>query len=201
MQNKAILVGPCKDQRHLAYSEQTPIIFVDGGLKHRKSKFKKSKCWQSIGDGDSSREKIKIKLPCDKNESDLHHALKLLPKDIHWVEAFGLFPELKDEQRFDHRLFNIGEIYHYNKKFKVLVQLNDREILLPPGKSKLDFKGLFSLVALDNLKLKIIGQVDYEITQTISIKKLSSRTLSNSAHGSFTVETSHPILLILKGPA
>jgi thiamine pyrophosphokinase len=198
MQNKAILVGPCKDHRHLDYSEQTSIVFVDGGLKHRKTKFNKNKNWQSIGDGDSSKERPKIKLPRQKNESDLQHALKLLPKNVHWVEAFGLFPELKHEQRLDHRLFNLGEIYNYVQKTGVIVHLNEFEIMLPTGKNNLDFKGTFSLVAFDDIKLKINGRVSYPLTRTTSVKKLSSHTLSNIDQGAFTTQSSHPLLLILK---
>lgn len=195
MINKAILVGPCLDNRKLSYSEDTPIVFVDGGAKYRKSFFSKSKNWQSVGDRDSGRYKHQVNLNKNKNESDLHHALKLLPKDIHWVEAFGLFPDLKNESRLDHRLFNLGEIYSYVLRTGTSVILNDNEILLPPGKNQLEWRGGFSLVAFETVKLKITGDVAYPLKRLTRIERLSSHTLSNRGSGSITIQCSHPLLM------
>ena len=195
MSEKAILVGPCLDRRKLSYTPDTPIIFVDGGLKYKKSHFNKSINWQSIGDQDSTRLKPQIKLSKRKNESDLHHALKLLPKNIHWVEAFGLFPDLKNEQRLDHRLFNLGEIYNFVASSGISVILNDDEVLIPAGKNQLEWNGEFSLIAFENVKLKIAGQVAYPLHRLTKITRLSSHTLSNRAHGELTIQCSHPLLL------
>lgn len=195
MEDKAILVGPCKDSRKLTFTPDTPIVFVDGGAKYRKSHFSKNKNWQSVGDQDSGRYKPQIKLSKNKNESDLYHALKLLPQDIHWVEAFGLFPELKDETRLDHRLFNLGEIYNYVLKNGVSVILNDKEIMLPAGKNQLEWSGGFSLIAFEPVKLKITGKVKYSLPKKTRVERLSSHTLSNVASGLITIDSSHPILM------
>lgn len=198
MHNKAILVGPCKDQRKLDYSKSTPIIFIDGGLKYRKKLFKNNNNWQSVGDGDSGDFKPNIKLNPHKNESDLFHALKLLPrKNIHWIETFGLFPELKHESRLDHRLLNLGEIYNYITKTGIVFLLNDKEIMLPAGENHLDIKGEFSIITFDDVRLKIQGQVKYPLKRLTPVKKLSSRTLSNHAQGRLSIECSHPFLLNL----
>lgn len=195
MSDKAILVGPCTDRRKLSYTADTLIVFIDGGLKYKKSHFNKNTNWQSIGDQDSARFKPQIKLPKKKNESDLHHALKLLPNDIHWVEAFGLFPDLKNESRFDHRLFNLGEIYNFVSRAGISVILNDDEVLIPAGKNQLEWSGVFSLLAFENVRLKITGKVAYPLERLTQIKRLSSHTLSNRAFGELTIECSHPLLL------
>ena len=193
---KAILVGPCSEpkSRKIEFTEDTVIIFVDGGLKHKKTIFKKAVNWLSIGDQDSGTYKPQIKLKKDKDESDLYHALRLLPKNVSLIETYGLFPE--QETRFDHRLFNLGEIYRVSQKSGQMFLLNDNEIMLPAGEHSLDFKGEFSIVTFTQSKLKLTGKVKYPLKKKTAIDMLSSRTLSNVGLGEMTLETSHPVLLI-----
>lgn len=194
---KAIIVGPCNEpkNRKLSFTPDTLIIFVDGGIKHQKTQFKKAVHWISIGDQDSGPARPKIKLQKNKNESDLFHALKLLPKDIHWVETYGLFPKLKKELRIDHRLFNLGEIYRNSQKTGLTFILNDHEVLLAAGSHELDFSGEFSLVALSETKLKLTGRVKYPLKRPTRIDLLSSRTLSNVGSGVIKVTCDQPLLL------
>lgn len=194
---KAIIVGPCTEpkNRKLSFDHDTLIIFVDGGLKHQKSHFKKAINCISIGDLDSGSDKPVIKLKKNKNESDLYHALKLLPKNIHWVETYGLFPKLKDETRIDHRLFNIGEIYRVSTHTGLTFVLNDHEVLLAAGKHELDFSGEFSLVTFVETKIKLTGKVKYPLKTSTKIDMLSSRTLSNISSGLMNLKCDYPILL------
>ncbi len=193
---KAILVGPCNEPkgRKIEFSADTVVIFVDGGLKHKKTVFKKAVNWLSIGDQDSGSYKPQIKLKKNKDESDLFHALRLLPKNVSLVETYGLFPE--QETRFDHRLFNLGEIYRVSEKSAQMFLLNDNEILLPAGGHSLDFKGKFSIVTFTKSKLKLTGKVKYPLKKKTTIDMLSSRTLSNEGLGEMTLETDKPVLLI-----
>lgn len=195
---KAILVGPCQENknRKLNYSPDTLVIFIDGGLKHQKTQFKKATNWLSIGDQDSARFKPQIKLKKNKNESDLFHALKLLPKNISLVETYGLFPELKNEGRFDHMLFNLGELYRLCQNSGIIFLLNDHQILLPAGEHRLDIKGEFSLVSFKPTKIKITGKVKYPLKKPTLVDMLSSRTLSNKGAGQMVLQSNHPLLLI-----
>ncbi|AZZ37487.1 hypothetical protein CIK05_12015 [Bdellovibrio sp. qaytius] len=194
---KAILVGPCLEpkSRKLSFNDDTVIIFVDGGIKHLKTQFKKATQWISIGDQDSGSTKPKVKLKKDKNESDLFHALKLLPKDISVVETYGLFPDLKNEARLDHRLFNLGEIFRASAKSGAIFILNDHEVLLPAGNHQLDFKGEFSLVCFSKTKIRLTGKVKYPLQKATQVDMLSSRTLSNVGSGLMKLECNHPLLL------
>ncbi|MES2801700.1 MAG: hypothetical protein V4654_04360 [Bdellovibrionota bacterium] len=194
---KAIIVGPCTEpkNRKLSFEHDTLVVFVDGGLKFRKSQFKKANNWISIGDQDSGPDKPKIKLKKRKNESDLYHALKLLPKNIHWVETYGLFPNLKNEERLDHRLFNLGEIYRASQSTGLTFMLNDHEVLLAAGNHELNFSGEFSLVTFVTTKIKLTGKVKYPLKTPTKIDMLSSRTLSNVGSGLIKVKSDHPLLL------
>lgn len=194
---KAILVGPCSEnkKRQISYNNDTLVIFIDGGLKHRKTKFNKSNNWLSIGDQDSVKTKPQIKLKRNKNESDLYHALKLLPKNISLVETYGLFPVLKNEKRFDHRLFNLGELFHHCLKSKLMYLLNDEQIILPKGEHRLDLKGEFSIICFKPTKLKLTGKAKYPLNQFTKIDTLSSRTLSNKGSGDITLICDQPVLL------
>lgn len=194
---KAIIVGPCPEpkNRKPSFADDTLIIFVDGGLKYQKNHFKKALNWISIGDQDSGTYKPQIKLKKNKNESDLYHALKLLPKNIHWAEAYGLFPKLKDEARFDHRLFNLGEIYRASQSSGLTFVLNDHEVMLAAGDHELDFSGEFSLVAFAKTKIKLTGKVKYPLKTLTKIDPLSSRTLSNIGSGLIKVKCDQPLLL------
>lgn len=194
---KAILVGPCLEntKRKISYNHDTLVIFIDGGLKHQKTQFKKARNWLSIGDQDSGSFKPQIKLKKKKNESDLFHALKLLPKDVSFVETYGLFPELKNESRLDHRLFNLGELYRQSQNTRTMFLLNDREILLPAGEHNLDIKGEFSLMTFKPTKIKITGKVKYPLNKPTLIDILSSRTLSNKGAGQMVLQNNLPVLL------
>jgi len=194
---KAIVVGPCREpnSRKLSFAHDTLVIFIDGGLKYQKSYFKKATHWISIGDQDSGTYKPQIKLKKNKNESDLYHALKLLPKNIHWVETYGLFPKLKDEARLDHRLLNLGEIYRASKNTGLTFVLNDHEVLLAAGNHKLDFSGEFSLITFTETKIKLTGKVKYPLKTPTKIDLLSSRTLSNIGSGLINITCDQPLLL------
>lgn len=194
---KAILVGPCAESRSrkLSYNDDTVVIFIDAGLKYQKTQFKKTTHWLSVGDQDSGTFKPQIKLKKNKNESDLFHALRLLPKNISLVETYGLFPELKNEGRFDHRLFNLGELYRLSQNTGLTFLLNDHQVLLPAGEHKLDIKGEFSLISFMPTKIKITGKVKYPLKKPTLVDMFSSRTLSNKGSGRMILQNNHPLLL------
>lgn len=196
---KAILVGPCPESksRKLSFNDDTLVVFIDGGLKYQKTHFKKATRWLSIGDHDSGTCKPQIKLKKNKNASDLFHALKLLPHNISLVETYGLFPEMKKETRFDHRLFNLGEIYRLSQNTGLTILLNDNQILLPAGEHQLDIKGEFSLISFTPTKIKLTGKVKYPLKKVTLVDMLSSRTLSNKGFGQMTLRNNHPLLLFI----
>jgi thiamine pyrophosphokinase len=191
----ALLVGPCPCEC-FSVDSKAFVLFVDGGLKHQKTHYKKVKNYLSVGDQDSTSLKCDIVLNPNKDFSDLAFALGLLPRKINKIYFDGFFPALNLEKRLDHYLCNLGEVYHFVKKRRISAQLNSKMQFLKPGKNKLTLHGTFSIFSFESTKIKITGQAEYTLIKWTNLMSLNSKTLSNFAKGAVTFESPHPLLLI-----
>lgn len=169
------------------------LIFIDGGLIHRKKFLLKApllvKNSQSIGDGDSSRQRMTL-LKTDQNLSDLSYCLHYLGQQKN-VGTFIFVGFLGG--RIDHQFFNLGEIFRFVKKNKGQVTLEDKIEFIPKGKSILEIQGLFSLGSFEDCRIKIDGACFYKSKKWLSLPVLSSRGLSNVGSGKVEIESTSPL--------
>jgi len=194
-----IIVGPTSFKwkvltPYLKYAD-VKLIFIDGGLVHRKKFLVKAplltKKSQSIGDGDSSHQRMNM-LKTDQNLSDLSYCLNFLSKQKN-VGTFMFVGFLGG--RIDHQFFNLGEISRFVKKNKGQVVLEDRIEFLPKGKNSLEIQGLFSLGSFEDVQIKIDGACLYKSKKWLSLPVLSSRGLSNVGNGKIEIESTSPLAI------
>ncbi len=171
------------------------LIFIDGGLVHREKFLLKAplltKKSQSIGDGDSSHQRMSI-LKTDQNLSDLSYCLNFLSKQKN-VATFMFVGFLGG--RIDHQFFNLGEISRFVKKNIGQVLLEDRIEFLPKGKMTVEIQGLFSLGSFEDARIKIDGACLYKSRKWLSLPVLSSRGLSNVGSGKIDIESTSPLAI------
>ena len=192
------IIGPCEVDKSSINTTLHSIV-VDGGLNHKIT----FQDYISIGDGDSTKSSLEQKcqhlLPEDKNESDLHHALKLIPTKAKKILLHGFLGG-----RQDHQLMNLAECSHYIDKEenfeKNLHFYKDKErfiSILGPNTWVLEYFGVFSLFSFIDQNVVLFGDVKYrlggEYTQVLSA--YTSLGLSNSASGQFTLKNQRPILI------
>jgi thiamine pyrophosphokinase len=197
----SLIVGPMKYEGYFKSSLDTPVIFIDGGTKHLKN-FKSHLYQLSIGDSDSSDTRLDIKASTKKDFSDLKLGLDIANNKVQRLYLDGFFPKLKNELRWDHRIANMGECFHWARENKAIVFLNSHSFILPKGIHSLEIWGEFSLFSLYELKLKIIGQCEYQIKRSERISPFSSRGLSNIGKGRIIIYSGEPVIIIknLKDP-
>jgi thiamine pyrophosphokinase len=186
---KLILLGPlCKVRPNLSKNDH--LIAIDGGIKFVEAD---SHLLFSIGDEDSGK-KMDIKLPQNKDYSDLKAALDKVSDQYNTIEAWGLFGE-----RLDHELINIAEFHTFlSKKINKTVQIFNAEglekvRLISKGTFEIIHQGLFSLFLFEKADIELKGSVEYPIEKKDSLKPLSSHGLSNLSFGSFQIDCSGPV--------
>lgn len=182
----------------------TIIILVDGGVKH-KTKIPKSmsKFLLSVGDGDSSLDKMPLDLllPKQKNYSDLAFVADAIigsKRSCKKITLLGL-SSTQSEKRPDHFLFNLGVIEKLAQKLTIKIEMDDHFIALPAGKNTFKYNGNFSVIALRPTQLKINGKARYLLKDWTRLSALNSLGLSNYANGNVIIENKKVIILYLAG--
>jgi thiamine pyrophosphokinase len=182
------VVGPEYAPHHIPFAE--PVIFVDGGVR-----FRKSKEGFAVGDGDSAPDPsaLNLLLPKEKDFSDLAFTLANLPETITEVRLHGFLGG-----RLDHQFFNIGEACAFlrQRKRPSRVFFDDKIIAHSAGSWAFDQKGLFSLAVLEAAKVLVHGDVKYPIDPASDVLPLSSLGLSNVALGRFGIHSNKPFLIL-----
>ncbi len=185
-------MGPVVPEGLLAHN----ILCVDGGARF----CSRMDVW--IGDGDSHVGSVNCEniyqFSPHKSQSDLALALTLL-KDISslTLHCWGFLGGRKD-----HELINLGEMLtflegkpqasavFYDEKGRISLRI------LGAGAWTFQHSGLFSLASLKNVRVKILGQVEYPLKEETELSPLSSLGLSNRALGAFEVINDGPVMVI-----
>jgi thiamine pyrophosphokinase len=189
------LIGPLLDDSY-PYEAKGALIFVDGGANFLTlfSDLKNEIPSLSLGDGDSSKVELDIKLNPKKDFSDLGFALSLIPQNIKNVFLLGFLGG-----RRDHEIANLGEIHQFLKKRKdqTKVFFEDKIIAISKNSYTKNITGTFSLMVLENTPLKIEGACQYPTKAFIDFLPLSSLGLSNIGSGNVIFEASNPFFIFL----
>lgn len=205
-----IIVGPMPfkwaDLSFNGTPKNTLVIFVDGGLTHFKIFKKKAnsylKSFISLGDGDSSFEKMEI-YKSDQNLSDLAFCLKMLKPIGRDAKSFCFVGFLgtknTNSNRLDHLLFNISEIFAFVKSMtfsgKPIIKMENEVSFFKKGTYKIRINSLFSFISLEKSNIKLSGKCLYK-TASLSMPPLSSRGLSNHGSGLVRIESTKNFCLI-----
>lgn len=183
------LVGPMKS--NVSLNKELFTIFVDGGMLYSKG----FTHFISIGDSDSFNGSHDHQLNKDKDRSDFYHALNLIPKVYKKVHANGFFGG-----RMDHFLMNLGEIDHFLRHNKKIIEIYDQEKLAISACSEdvliAHIEGSFSLFSFEDNTICISGDCKYktEMEYTKLVGR-SSHGLSNIGYGKITIKSKGPIFL------
>lgn len=189
---KVNFIGPMPVNKDLIDKELYSII-VDGGQNHPIS-FKNS---FSIGDNDSSFTSLDLKLPREKDYSDLKFALEHIPKDSIYADLHGFIGG-----RYDHQLIVYSELSEYLKENgpKRFDLYNEKSHILSISnlrKEQINYTGEFTLFSFYSQRIKLNGDIKYKIEgeYTQNFQALSSRGLSNISYSRIEIEYESPILI------
>ena len=190
---KVLLIGPMALKRQgleLLNQSKLPIIFVDGGLKHRNEG--QAKCL-SIGDGDSGGECCDINFPIQKDFSDLEGVLRYLPKTVCEVVALGF-----QGGRLDHELVVLNNFYRHAELNNCKVEnMGPRRIeIYPSGCHEVSIFGGFSLLSQKECSVTLSGDCKYH-GENILLPTFGGRGLSNEGLGKIKLTTDAPIGIFL----
>ena len=187
------LLGPMGPVENI--NQKLFTIVVDGGMAHNIV----FDTYTSIGDSDSWSEKHHHQLLKNKDRSDLHHALKLIPSDCEVVHMHGFYGG-----RDDHFLMNLGEISHFlnitTRPFEInLYKKKSLHIkCFSPGFWQFDYNGVFSLFSFEDNLVKLEGHCLYKSKEEYTkINKYSSHGLSNIGHGLISLACKQPVLVFM----
>lgn len=186
-------MGPLYDAPHDA---RVPTIYVDGGARFRGNADGVPTI--SVGDGDSSPVPVDKRLPEEKDFSDLAFALRALPISVRELNLLGFLGG-----RRDHELLNFGEVHHFLKARAVAHARADfdggagarpgRVTAIAGGRVKMELRGLFSVVAFEQARVKIAGACKFPFEGQLA--PVSSLGLSNEGSGHVEFETDNPIFI------
>ena len=165
-----------------------PYLLVDGGSVVAPKL--KGKLYWCIGDGDSSKNKMDLKLNPIKDFSDLKFALDCLPKSISIVHMKGFLGGRKD-----HELINFGEVHSFLKKRKsTAVHFSSKIKGYSAGDYQLNLKCTFSVIVFEKVRLSLKGDLQYPMVAK-EIAPLSSLTLSNHGFGLVKIVSRGPFFI------
>ena len=170
----------------LNFTFQEPVIYVDGGSRH--------KCSGGIivGDGDSSIVEVDIKLPVSKNYSDLKFVLDSIPSSVKEIQALGFLGGRKD-----HELINWGEFFNFlSKREQCRLILSQSITLFSPGNYEVKIQGGFSLINYQTEFIKISGDCEYAYSGQPESSH-SSQFLSNIGHGLVNINSESAFSIII----
>lgn len=178
------LVGPLAEA---GLRIREPVIFVDGGSQRREGGI-----GITVGDGDSSLEKMDIELDPVKDYSDLAFALGLLGARFTTVTLSGFLGG-----RRDHELFNLGEVHHFlcSRPLRTRVLLDDELVGYGAGQWEFTVRGTFSLATLAETAVSLSGECAYPIESGTVIKPLNSLGLSNEGDGIVVLGCAGPVFV------
>ena len=190
------LVGPLHD-KPLAPSE--PVVFIDGGSQFRVQNEKFPSI--SVGDGDSGSTELDVKLPAEKDFSDLAFVLRELPRHVVNLRLLGFLGG-----RLDHELANLGEIHQFllDRPPGARVEMKRAgrlEVIGFTGKIKLDISGSFSVMVLETSEVTISGDCEYDLDGEEPLVPGSSHGLSNTGSGAVSVSSAGPCFIFLNANA
>lgn len=183
------LIGPM-DLDLTVVDDRLFTIVIDGGADH---------CLHfspnlSVGDQDSTSQKLDCLLPADKDYSDYSKALSFIHDKTQIINCHGLYGG-----RLDHQLAIIGDSCRFLLKQKAKINFFQKKdirlCILAPGKWILNHNGLFSLHSLYDQFIKIHGDIKYNLKEYTYIHSLTSHTISNVAFGQFFVICQSPVFL------
>jgi thiamine pyrophosphokinase len=177
-----------------AHTADRPTIYVDGGTKFRGRKVLEDFPTISVGDGDSGQANLDVRLPPDKDYSDLAFALRGLPETIREVQMLGFLGG-----RRDHELMVLGEVHHFltGKGKFTMVRLDNEVFAFSGGPLKMEVEGRFSLAVLEPAAVTVTGACRYQLKTPTPLRPLSSHGLSNEGNGMVTVTATSPCFLLL----
>ena len=163
-----------------------PTIFVDGGAKldFRRSGLR-------VGDGDSSTLDLDVRLPFEKDISDLGFVLQSLPltvKDIYMIGFLG--------ERRDHEWINLGESHRFLRMRKqTQIFFDESGTFFSSGEFDFEIQGLFSLLTFSPTLIQMTGACRYPLPEAKLIHPLSSHGLSNEGNGFIHFQCDQPALI------
>jgi len=207
LSKEIFIIGPLFNKRLSITRKESSFLFIDGGSQffdYVQKVFIDSLPFEGplffnslkVGDGDSFKGTLDIKLSVNKNYSDLAYGLQLIKPFLEKVSLLGFLGGRKD-----HELFNLGEIHKV--LLSPLVQqssvfyLDKSFICFPPGAHNTNIEGTFSLFVLEKAKVTITGSVKFPLLNPTTIDPLSSFCLSNICHGEVVIQSDKPIFLYL----
>ncbi len=183
------IIGPCSiDSSTLNCS--LPTLVIDGGINHQLALEQQF----SLGDGDSSSDKLDLTLPTKKDMSDLSYALDQLLDKKRTLYIYGMIGERKD-----HEYINIGEAYNFSKRTDSIVKFDKNFLILPKGQNILNIYGEFSVITIDKALITIEGKARYTLDKETELFPLSSLGLSNIGDGEITLKSNSPLIIYTQG--
>jgi thiamine pyrophosphokinase len=190
-EREILIIGPCpfeKDRTFQSLLKSLPILAIDKGA----DQLNQTDSLIKLGDGDSSKLEMDIKLNPIKNQSDLAVGLDFLGQNTKKVHLYGFLGLRKD-----HELINIGEIYKYVLKTGSTALVEDKISILPKGKNQLSINSTFSLLTLIDNEITLNGDCKYKLELPTRIEVLSSHGLSNEGFGKIDLNSTNPIILMV----
>ncbi|MFL5783242.1 MAG: hypothetical protein ACJ76H_01450 [Bacteriovoracaceae bacterium] len=186
-----VLVGPMGPELPEKFYD-CPVMAVDGGANWAA----KPNVW--IGDSDSYKETPStaaiMKLPAEKDASDFSLALKLFDQQKRYKFHLWGF----SGGRKDHELFVWGEALSFvdqHPECHLVLYGNEGRIethFLGSGHWRFEHQGLFSLGCMRKIRVKLTGDVKYQIKTESWLPPLSSWGLSNVGSGEIILENEGP---------
>jgi thiamine pyrophosphokinase len=191
---RVTLVGPLYNE---TFSPSAPTVFVDGGNRYRRAGLENFPCI-SVGDGDSGQGNLDVRLPAEKDFSDLAFVLRELPPAVADLELLGFWGG-----RTDHLLANLGELHRFLAKRGpgAKAEMAEGGVIQAVGfKGRLErrISGIFSLMVLERTEVKIEGECRYPLKNPTALEPASSHGLSNEGHGLVTVASNGPCFLFFQ---
>lgn len=185
------IVGPQNFPLIALEGIREPVIYVDGGVAHRRGQM-----GLAVGDGDSKKTdlpgELDITLPAVKDYSDFAFVLRSLPDHVQTVRTFGFMGG-----RMDHQLINFGEAHHFLRlRTRTTLSFDFEVVGFSPGVWKPRVEGTFSLINFEPCELRVEGLCDYQIKEPLKLQPVTSRGLSNIGHGQIEIECSSPVFLL-----
>lgn len=185
MQTKPLY--PARPQPKPVNTQAEPLIWVDGGANHRHGK-----TGFAVGDGDSALCDLDQYLSTDKDYSDLAYVLRCLPAHFDEVILLGFLGA-----RYDHQLFNFGEVHHFLRDAKTPTQVRFEHSIQVYSQGEWTFtaRGVFSLAVFEPSTVQLLGACQFPITTPTVLLPLSSLGLSNRGFGEVTLQTQCPAFI------